>query len=359
MFKKSTAAAILIISFLLTANAKAEWSHKGAHLDLWCQNTSELDVILSEMAERGVNHVALGIWWFQDNINSTVVYSGKTNIESANDVTVRTAIRKAHDRGIKVMIKLIVAPKDVSNHVSCADIEGSDAWFNGPNGYGDYVRHFAQMAQQENVELMRLGTELKKTHDKEANWRSLIASVRAIYSGELTYSQNCDQNLFIFSSIHWWDALDYIGTEAYYVVPQRNPTAEQMHTAWNTWIASVKAARNAIDPTKKVIFTEGGCLSMDGAASGDQYSKLIPIDEQEQADWYKGMFEACWDGNEDWLLGSYFYDWQMHSYYIDPWGWEIQGKLAYDILSSYYTSGADRNGDGLINFKDLALLAAN
>ena len=56
---------------------------------------------------------------------------------------------------------------------------------------------------------------LTGTAKREENWRSIIEAVRAIFTkpDSLTYAANWGEEE---RAIRWWDALDYIGIDAYY-----------------------------------------------------------------------------------------------------------------------------------------------
>jgi len=64
------------------------------------------------------------------------------------------------------------------------------------------------------------------------DWRSVISDVRGLYSGPLTYASNHSGEE---TSIKWWDAVDYIGVDAYYPLTYKNdPTVAELKTAWLT-----------------------------------------------------------------------------------------------------------------------------
>ena len=107
------------------------------------------------------------------------------------------------------------------------EITGGSAWFNNAGGYGDYIRHMADIAQEKNVELFSMGVELETVQTQEANWRSLVGDVRSRYNGKLVYGANWG-NPAIGNTVNWWDAVDYVGIDAYYpLTGVNNPTPAQ------------------------------------------------------------------------------------------------------------------------------------
>jgi hypothetical protein len=103
------------------------------------------------------------------------------------------------------------------------------------SNYTVFLNHYAQIAQVQklrelvglklqanNVEMMSIGCELGgKTQYFDAYWVTMIAQVRAIYSGKLVYASLADE----VNWISWWDKMDYIGVDAYYPLTDHvNPT---------------------------------------------------------------------------------------------------------------------------------------
>lgn len=79
--------------------------------------------------------------------------------------------------------------------------------------YRKFILHFAQVAEQHDIPLYCIGTELPSVVKREEEfWRELILELRAIYKGELVYAENWDQ----YQAVPFWDALDYIGINAYF-----------------------------------------------------------------------------------------------------------------------------------------------
>ena len=68
---------------------------------------------------------------------------------------------------------------------------------------------------------------LIRPHEQE--WRRIIARVRAIYRGPVTYGANFDE---VFD-VKFWDALDWIGVSAYFpLVDDASPDRESPARAW-------------------------------------------------------------------------------------------------------------------------------
>ena len=91
--------------------------------------------------------------------------------------------------------------------------EDGDIVIDGGNSrFTDSNRRYAELAEAQQAEQFCVATELSGTIRREAEWRAVIDAVREAYSGPLVYASNHG----VESSVAWWDALDYIGVDAYY-----------------------------------------------------------------------------------------------------------------------------------------------
>lgn len=111
----------------------------------------------------------------------------------------------------------------------------------------------ARLAQRGRAALFSIGVEYQKTLHREADWRRVIRAVRKVYTGPLTYSANWDA----YHKVPFWDALDYIGIQAYFPLSkQSNPSVHTLHQAWKPIFQSLRAFSKK--HRKKIIFTELG-----------------------------------------------------------------------------------------------------
>jgi hypothetical protein len=96
----------------------------------------------------------------------------------------------------------------------------------------------------------------------EREWRRLIAEVRAVYSGRLTYAANFDE----YREVGFFDALDLIGINAYFPLrelphPQATDEtlARELEQGWRRVYGEIEEFRTSQGLTEKpVLFTELG-----------------------------------------------------------------------------------------------------
>lgn len=285
------------------------------------------DQSILNMKADGVDAVALNVWWFQDDERSDRITEDFTRY-SASLESVRHAIRFLHANGMKVLLKPMV---DCRNGVWRGRIRPSPSWF---AGYQGFITLWAGIAEQEGVETFSIGCELSMTQSWAREWRRIAAAVREVYHGPLTYAANHGSE----QAVQWWDAVDFIGIDAYYALTIRNdPTARQLDRAWASRRDRIAAWRKSRWPAKQVIFTEVGYRSVDGAnRSPWDYTSKGKLDLQEQADCYGALFSALWD--EPWWGGAFLWNWETDPEAggaLDP-GYTPQHKPAEQVLRSYY-----------------------
>ncbi len=154
------------------------------------------------------------------------------------------------------------------------------------------------------MEQFAIGTELIGTSGRETDWRNVIGDVRSRFSGPIVYASNHSGEE---TSIHWWDAVDYIGVDAYYpLTNQNNPTLAELKTAWATPATTLENLSKQYN--RPIILTEIGYRSVDGANQHPwEWQSGGTVDLQEQADCYRAVLETFW--GKSWLRGIYWWYW--------------------------------------------------
>lgn len=242
---------------------------------------------------------------YQDTLTSTEI-DCNTDPRTSSDDEIRYVVERAHGMGLKVMLKPHVDPLHLANSSSGrfqitfgSDEAAWTAWF---ASYTRFITHYARLAQALEVEYFTVGTELYGTVHREREWREVIAQVRAVYDGPLTYAA---LTYFEPLAIRWWDAVDAIGIDAYFGLTLTNrPTIAQMRLGWMPNIAFIGWLANHW--RKPVILTEIGYMSVDGTniLPGD-WSLQGSLDPQEQADAYQALMESF--AGHDWWQGIFWY----------------------------------------------------
>ena len=92
----------------------------------------------------------------------------------------------------------------------------------------------------------------------EKKWREIIASVREVYSGKITYAANFDQ----YKEVGFWNALDIVGINAYFSLADEDKiclnTLSEHKSAWKKVFKDIRKYLADNNIKKKVLFSELG-----------------------------------------------------------------------------------------------------
>jgi hypothetical protein len=246
---------------------------------------------------------------------------------TVSDDEVRWAIRAAHSRGTKVCLKPVVNCADGTWRAFIGffdwDVPGEPQWNQWFASYERFILHYAAIAEEEECELFCVGCEMVRADVREAEWRALIARVRDVYSGPITY--NCDK--YQEDRVTWWDAVDVISSSGYY------PTGQ-----WDQQLDRIAPVLEQFD--RPFFFMETGCPSREGSAERPNDWTLVGEPSgREQADFYREMFAAC--SKRPWMQGFMLWDWPARLYReseaAENSDYCMYGKPAADVVRAEYS----------------------
>lgn len=332
---------------MLAAQEPAPKQEGIAYVSWWFDQyaSPSSDQSLVKLEDTGAEWVSILATWYQDVVTSTDIYSHAE--KTPTDAGVIHAIQTAHDLGLKVMLKphldLFADPTHWRGEIGEFFTEEAqwDAWF---ESYQAFINHYAQIAADYDVEQFCIGTELDGTVVEELRWRELITGtggIKSIYTGPLVYAANHTYN----NVVMFWDALDYIGIDAYYVVAvTTTATVNDFKLGWTNPISFL--ANLADEWDKDIIFTEIGYRSIDGAGMAPwAYEGNPALDLQEQADLYQAFFETVYQ--EPWFAGVFWWSWDTNPMQGGPCdrGYTPLDKPAETVLRQYF-GGAPKGNVG-------------
>ncbi|MEM7349724.1 MAG: hypothetical protein AAF657_02885, partial [Acidobacteriota bacterium] len=134
------------------------------------------------------------------------------------------------------------------------DIDFGDneaAWRRFFDGYREFIVDQARFAEVSGIPLFSVGLEYEQTTDREAEWRRIIAEIRRVYSGQITYSANWDR----LDAVPFWDAVDLISVQAYFPLShETDPTDEAIRRGWDAPLDRLRRLSQRHD--KPVLFAE-------------------------------------------------------------------------------------------------------
>ena len=203
--------------------------------------------------------------------------------------------------------------------------------------YTKFILDFAQVAQDTNVEILCIGTELEGFIDERPDyWRNLIGEIKKIYKGKLTYAANWNE----YDRTPFWEDLDYIGIDAYFPVSDlKTPTVEACKMGLQRWKNDMKKHSDTFK--KLILFTEFGYRSVDYAGKRPWVSDrdMRTVNLEAQYNTMQAFFDVLW--KENWIAGGFIWKW-FHDHEQAGGRTDArftpQNKPVETIIKSYYVN---------------------
>ena len=221
-------------------------------------------------------------------------------------------IQKMRNKGLYIHLKPhLWMSEGWRSNVSLDSEAEWDRWF---QSYSTNMLHYAQIAEMTGVEMYCVGTELRSSIKQQPEaWCDLIAKIKAIYSGKLTYAANWHDE---YEHINFWDELDYIGIQAYFPLTKgKNPDLETIKEGWEPHL---KALETFSETHKRpILFTEIGYKSEATATIKPwEWGNDLGILYQKKSDRtqqlaYEALFQTVWQ--QPWFAGVHIWEWNNQS----------------------------------------------
>ncbi|WP_459479282.1 glycoside hydrolase family 113 [Clostridium saccharoperbutylacetonicum] len=297
----------------------APFARKGSYLK---KKTYES---LDNLKERiGINFIILVPNGLQDTPQSEeICYISNSTV---SDEELEDIINYAKDIGLRIAIKPTVNCKNGTwrAHINFfdEDVHCEPKWSKWFASYTDFQLHYANIAQKTGCEMFIAGCEMVMAERRENEWRKLISDIRNVYKGIVSYNTYKYQE----HNVKWWDCVDVISSSGYYPI--------------SDWEKELNRIEKVVKKyNKPFFFAEAGCMSTKGSSEvPNDWSLEGNIDLNEQAEWYKTMFESSI--KREWVSGFAMWDWAGSQYLLsrakNDKGYEVYGKPAEKIIKKYY-----------------------
>ncbi len=282
---------------------------------------------LRNMKERtGADFVIFVPAGLQDTAQSEQINYGSEG--TLGDDELIEMIQYAGQNGLRTALKPTVNCKNGTwrAHISFfdKDVPCEPKWSSWFRSYTDFQLHYAKIAQETGCEMFIAGCEMVMTQHREEEWRRLISDIKSVYGGLVSYNTDKYQE----DTVNWWDCVDVISSSGYYPL-----------TDWDKELDRIEAVVKRFK--KPFFFAEAGCMSAAGSSKvPNDWSCRGEVSPEEQADWYREMFEKT--SKRDWVSGFGIWDWAWKQYHIDDAdknnGYDIFGKPAEAVVREYYKS---------------------
>lgn len=321
--------------------------YNGAFAD--SESNGSLNILSEQTAAQWV---ALCVFEFQDNARSTNI---EANYDGINPRTggafmstssiddIRRGCEQAQQLNMRVMLKPHVDRYD-GGWRGYIRPEDPAAWF---ESYKAMMLKYARVAEEEEIPMLCLGVEMVGVTGKEftSKWRNLIAAVREVYSGDLTYSANWSRGEEgtqpEYRRIEFWRELDYVGVSLY--TPLQDAGVDELPTLDMAQLRLLPIAGDiellSREVNRPFLLTEVGARSARGALTGPWSLTSPPgehyLDEAAQYLYYQAVLESF--ANRPRCRGFFWWNWPVVVNSAPRTDYGVQNKRAAGLLRSWYT----------------------
>ena len=288
---------------------------------------------LRRLRRLGVEWTALTPFGFMESITAPEVRMVTARTIEADD-RLQREVTQAHAIGIKVALKphIWIRNGEWAGSIAWANDEAWRRWF---ASYRAFALHYAMLAERDHYDLFVLGTELKSATARDsAAWRSLIADVRNVFHGQVTYAANWDEA----ERVPFWDALDYIGIDEYAPIANNGGAKEpELCSAWSVLAKGLEALSQRTG--RRILLTELGYRATRDAAlapaTWPENDSSPHFDPEHQAACFRAALQTLW--GRPWLAGVYVWKWFTDSRDEQgPTDFSIAGKPAEAVMGEFF-----------------------
>jgi hypothetical protein len=349
--------------------------YKGFNYTSYYNGAYEDADSLAALSQTGANAVALNLQYGIDSVNS-IAYADPSYTESLDALS--STIQEALGYGLSVMVRPLIDFVDPERNPEYDQGEWR-AYFNPSDtdtffaSYKQMVLANAEVARAAGAQCLCIGAEIDQLcgPDYLDYWTDIIQSVRAAYSGGLTYSANWNTDVSpwqgehglpagtgdIATQISFWDQLDYIGIDCYApIYDEPDPALDDLVAGWtgtptDATAAAITDGLSLVAYFQSIaarvgiplLFTELGYESATDAASQPFGSATDAFDPIMQANLYQAFFMAWQQADNGSLTGLYLWNWDPNAAEVGPdngVNFSPQGLPAQSIITAGFIAAA-------------------
>ena len=286
--------------------------------------------------ERSVRHLkAMGCNWVNLVVNSRQKGMTAEHIEldakhSLSPVDIRALLQYTHTLHMQAMMMPIV----LLDHATGSEWRGAitpkswPIWF---AGYRRYIVRTARWAQAGHVKIFSVGSELLTSESHQRQWLRIVAAVRRVFHGKLTYSSNWDH----YGSVKIWKELDYIGMNSYYDLGRNphTPVGEIMAT-WRPIQRNLLAYARRM--RKPLLITETGWDNLQNTLEKPwDYVGTGRIEPGVQARAYEAYIRVWRHQPPGLFAGVFFWEWWPGTRPTHYGAYSLQGEPVLPLVKHW------------------------
>ncbi len=294
---------------------------------------------LKRLQGLGVEWVSLTPFaWYRRLDDPSLELIGDRGRGAERDETIRKAAQDAHRARLRVLLK-----PHLWGHAGWAgdlEMKSERDWEAFHANYRRVAMHYAALASVISADAYCIGVELRRsTLSHPSFWRALIEEIRTSYPGPLVYGANWEGE---FAEIEFWDALDWIGVQAYFPIAD-SPGADPERLRRGASRAADRIGAVAARFRRPVVLTEIGFRSVIDAGLrpwDDSESERVRADDDgTQARCFEAVFGAFW--GRSWFRGLYLWKWESGG--LSPSGdYHFQDRPAERVVAEWFRKPAPR-----------------
>ena len=274
--------------------------------------------------------VEIPILFYQSSLTSTTVTQGPStpSVSSFTD-----GLHFAHALGLHIFVTPLLGvggPQPWAGAIQFSTSAQEQQWF---ASYWQAIKPYALASAQAGVEQFALGTEYQwlQAHAPDALWNGLIAELRSVFPGTLTYDMNWTSMQLPVPSWMNNPDLKMIGVSAYFPLVDISERVDPQ-LIFNLWEKKVKHKLDTFATRlgEPIFISEIGYRnSSDALYRTYDPNSSAPPDPQEQAAAYDAALANMI--HDQHILGSFFWGWD------DAGGaFNLKGSQATGLIHKYY-----------------------
>jgi len=298
-------------------------------------HVSRLDRYLASVdriADLGANSMILLTPMWMENVHASSIRLLPERCPTDDQLI--AILTRAKKRGLATVLLPVVLLEEAGPKEWRGVIEPDDwdAWW---SSYDEFLDRHIRIANEAEVDVLGVGSELNSTEAKVKRWGAAIERVRERYDGRILYSANWDR----FEYVAFWPLVDVMGISAYFELAEEGETATDaaLVAAWADARDELLAA--AREHGRPLLLTEVGYPSLPTAAAHPwDYTNRAGLDADPdlQARCWQAFLTAWRDAFADpdnSAMGFFYYHWDpYHRGGPEDTGYGMAGKPTLDVI---------------------------
>jgi len=252
----------------------------------------------------------LGVQWIQIHPYARIDRDGRVGFRPAAERGyLERAVQIVRAEGLQLFVKPHLSYWGNFTWRGTIEFSTRAEWARFFETYRAFILDQARFAQRHGVPALAVGTELERTVQFEAEWRAIIADVREVYDGHLTYAANWDG----VDRVRFWEALDSIGVQAYFPVGERDASREALDARWSSILAELRGYSERWD--RPIVLAEIGYTRSVDAAVRPWEAERQSTPEAVRIRTALGDLALEHTAKAPFILGVFWWKW------IPGWSW--------------------------------------